>query len=72
MTDKPEKKKGRPPRETEPDKTYHFRLPDDLISDLDVIADEESKRTGYRLDRVNIVRRALTDFIQRYNQEREQ
>lgn len=66
MTDKVVRGKGRPPRDTEPDKQYSFRLPEDLITELDTIAEQESQRTGYRLDRVNIVRRALAEFVVRF------
>lgn len=61
------KKKGRPVKEEGTlGKTYGVRLTDDIIFELDRIVEEESKRTGYRLDRVNIIRRAITDFIQNY------
>jgi len=67
MTDIVKKGKGRPAREKEPEKQYSFRLDDNIIQALDEIAEKESERTGYRLDRVNVVRRALSEFIQRYN-----
>lgn len=65
-----EKKKGRPVKEETAGQTIGIRLTADIISQVDEITEEESKKTGYRLDRVNIIRRAITDFIQRYNQER--
>ena len=67
-----EKKKGRPAKEETAGQTIGIRLTADIINQVDEITEEESKKTGYRLDRVNIIRRAITDFIQRYNQEREQ
>ena len=64
-----ETKKGRPAKEETAGQTIGVRLTADIILQIDEITEAESKRTGYRLDRVNIIRRAISDFIQRYKSE---
>jgi len=66
MAEDIKKSKGRPKKETV-GQTIGIRLTDDIIMDLDSIVDLESKRTGYRLDRVNVIRKAITEYIQRYD-----
>lgn len=69
MPDKEIKKKGRPAKEETAGQTIGIRLTADIISQIDEITEQESNKTGYRLDRVNIIRRAITDFIQRYREQ---
>lgn len=65
----PETKKtaGRPPREGGAIKAYPIRIEDTIINRLDEIAADEKKKTGYNINRSDIVRRALFEFIQRYD-----
>ena len=66
MTDKV-KGKGRPANEEGTQgKTYGFRLTDDIIHDVDSIARELTDSTGFNIDRTNLVRKAIVDFIRRY------
>ncbi len=58
---------GRPPREGGAIKAYPIRIEDEIIDKLDKIADIEKKKTGYNLNRSDIIRRALSEFIQRYD-----
>jgi len=48
---------------------YTFRLDENLIKAVDYIAVRETKRTKYRLDRSQILRRALDEFIEKYYTE---
>lgn len=61
------KKKGRPEKEEGTQgKTYGFRLTDDIINDIDSMADDMTKKTGFNIDRSNLVRKAIVDLIYRY------
>lgn len=48
-------------------KGYTFRLDENIIQEIDRIAVRETKRTGYKLDRSQIVRKALVDLIEDYD-----
>ena len=63
MTDKTENKRGRPGKPGGADKSYTVRLPESIIDKLDRIAAEERDKTGYSVERSDIIRRALIDFI---------
>ena len=63
MTDKV---KGRPTKGKEKLKAYSLRIDDTMTSTLDKIAQVEKDKTGYNVDRSDIIRRALIEFIQRY------
>jgi len=60
------KKRGRPEKlDGTQGRTQGFRLTDDIISKLDLIAERMSKETGFTIDRSNVVRKALNEFIER-------
>ena len=69
MIDNNKRQKGRPPEEKKT-QLISIRLGPDILTDLDEIAAEESKRTGYNLDRSQAIRRALVEFIDRFKRER--
>jgi len=50
-------------------KGYTFRLDDSIICAIDVIAEIETKKTGYSIDRSNVVRKLLVEYIATYNKE---
>ena len=68
MTDKAIKK-GRPLKGETKGETVGVRLTTDIIAGLDRITEEESRRTGYRLDRVQIIRRAISELLDRENHD---
>lgn len=68
MTDKPIKK-GRPPKGETKGETVGVRLTADIIAGLDQMTERESRRTGYRLDRVQIIRRAISELLERENHD---
>ena len=70
MTDNNKRQKGRPAKEKKT-QLISIRLDPDILTDLDEIVAEESKRTGDNLDRSRAIRRALVEIIHRYR-EREQ
>ena len=65
------RERGRPARPGGADKPYTVRLSDDIINKLDAIAAAERERTGYSVERSDIIRRAIIDLIGRF-QERGQ
>ncbi len=65
MTD--DKKMGRPTKGAEKLKAYSLRIDTTMTDRLDQIAEREREKTGYNVDRSDIIRRALTEFIQRYD-----
>jgi len=64
MTDN--KIKGRPTKGSEKLKAYSLRIDESMTSELDRIAAAEREKTGYNIDRSDIIRRALKDFIDQY------
>lgn len=46
----------------------NIRVPVALVQAIDQLVEEEAKRTGLRVDRSSIVRRALTEDIERRKQ----
>jgi len=50
-------------------KQFNVRLEETLLNDLKEIAEKETAKTKYNIDTTNIVRRALTEFVERYKQE---
>ena len=59
-----EMKRGRPEKDNKT-QLISIRLDPEILKDLDEIAENESKKTGYNLDRSQAIRRALIEFIQR-------
>lgn len=47
-------------------KGYTFRLDESIVKAIDYIAERETKTTKYRLDRSQILRKALYEYIERY------
>ena len=64
MTDK-KNSRGRPG--TGHNKVFAFRVEDSIIQELDRIADAERVKTGYKIDRSDIARKAFVELIDRYN-----
>ena len=62
-------KSGRPESKDGALKAYPIRIEDDIIKELDNIAETESEKTGYKLTRSHMIRKALLDFIKRYKSE---
>ena len=61
------KKQGRPLTAEGQKIVVGVRFPEDTINKLDSIVQAEKKRTGYNdIDRSNVIRKAVDDFIQRY------
>jgi hypothetical protein len=57
-------KTGRPPKtEGGFDAVLYLRLPQALLDDVDRLTEEENARTGYALDRADVVRKILTDAV---------
>ena len=67
MIDKPVKK-GRPIKgETAKTDNLIIRVEPEIIKALDRIVETEGIKTGYSLNRSNIIRKALAEFIERYD-----
>ena len=60
------KKRGRPEKEEKAGETVGTRFNPDIISRLDQVVIRESQKTGYELSRVNIIRKAVVEFLDRY------
>ena len=46
-----------------------FRIDSDIVNKIDSICTEETKKTGYDIDRSDIMRKALLEFIDKYNRD---
>jgi metal-responsive CopG/Arc/MetJ family transcriptional regulator len=60
---------GRPAREGGAIKPYAVRIEDEIINRLDEIVDIERAKTGFKIERSDLVRKALTEFIQKYDND---
>jgi len=61
-----DKGRGRPPREGGAIKAYSIRIDETITKRLDEIAATEREKTGYNIDRSDIIRRAIIEFLERY------
>ena len=48
--------------------TITIRVPTTLVQGIDQLVEDEAKRTGLRVDRSSVVRRALIEDLARRNQ----
>ena len=58
-------RRGRPRSHPHSPGSSMVSLPRDLTKTLDAVVDSESKRTGYRLTRTDILRKALPEGLER-------
>lgn len=69
MTVKDIRRKGRPEKGETAGETIGVRLTAEVIADLDRVAGEESKKTGFDLSRANIIRQAVKEYLERKSHE---
>ena len=46
-------------------KQFNFRIDDDDLNNLIMLAKNESKRTGYKINKADIVRVAIKQFLEK-------
>jgi len=61
-----EKKKGRPKTDKAKAENLIIRVDSVMVEDLDIIVNKEIELTGYNLSRSDIVRKALSEYIQKH------
>jgi predicted transcriptional regulator len=70
MTDSTDKRdRGRPKGNKVAMKTYGIRFDEDMINQVDRIAEAMREQTGFSLDRSDIIRQAVKEYLERKGHE---
>jgi metal-responsive CopG/Arc/MetJ family transcriptional regulator len=70
MTDSTDKRdRGRPKGNKVAMKTYGIRFDEDMINQVDRIVEAMREQTGFSLDRSDIIRQAVKEYLERKGHE---